>query len=73
VDCSLPFSFNGGHSGTAGAIYVPGAQFDMTGGGTLGSIQVFADTVSISGNADIAMNFTSYVGDTGTPNLVLSE
>ena len=72
-DCAETFSFNGGHSGTAGVIYLPGAKFDLSGGGTLGSVQVFADTIEVSGNADIAMDFTGYVGDTGTPNMVLSE
>lgn len=73
VDCDLAFRFSGGHSGTAGVVYVPGAKFHLTGGGTLGSIQVFADTIEVSGNTDITMNFTGYIGDTGTPNMVLSE
>ena len=72
-DCTTTFSFNGGHSGTAGVIYVPGARFDMSGGGTLGAIQVFADTIAIGGNVDIAMDFTGYVGDEGSPTMVLSE
>jgi Flp pilus assembly protein TadG len=73
VDCNLAFRFSGGHSGTAGVVYVPGARFDLTGGGVLGSIQVFADTIEISGNADITMNFNGYVGESGIPTMVLSE
>ena len=72
-DCAETFRFSGGHSLAAGVIYVPGAHFDLNGGGTLGSVQVFADTISVSGNSDITMDFTGYVGDTGTPNMVLSE
>lgn len=73
INCTETFAFSGGHSLAAGVIYVPGAHFDLNGGGTLGAVQVFADTIEVSGNSDITMNFTGYVGDTGTPNMVLSE
>ena len=72
-DCDEVFSFSGGHSGTTGAIYVPGAHFDMAGGGTLGSIQVFADTIEIRGGVDITMDFVSRIGDLGSPRMVLAE
>ena len=71
--CTQAFSFSGGHSAATGVIYVPGAHFNLNGGGTLGAVQVFANTIQVSGNSDITMDFTGYVGDEGTPNMVLTE
>jgi len=73
ADCTETFTMSGGHPLAAGVIYAPGALFNLVGGGQLGSLQVFADTISVTGDADIEMDFVSYVGEEGIPSLVLAE
>jgi len=73
VNCNETFAFSGGHSLAAGVIYVPGAHFDLVGGGVLGAVQVFADTIAVTGNSDIIMDFIGYVGEQGAPTMVLAE
>jgi hypothetical protein len=44
-----------------GVIYLPDAELDLGGSGPLGSIQVIADTVTLSGSGDMVVDFTAYI------------
>ena len=59
--CTNVFSMTGGNSGIAGIVYTPKAPISMSGGGDLGSIQVITNSVDISGNGDMIVNFVPYV------------
>jgi Flp pilus assembly protein TadG len=71
--CTADLEYHGNVTGVHGVIYAPGARFDLLGNVDLGGIQVISDTISFSGNASINMDFTSYVGDTGTGKISLAE
>lgn len=73
VNCTADFQYHGNVTGVHGVIYTPGARFDLLGNVDLGGIQVISDTIKITGNTSINMNFTSYVGDTGTGKISLAE
>ena len=60
-------------TGVHGVIYTPGARFDLLGNVDLGGIQVVSDTITIRGNTSIDMNFTSYVGATGSGKVSITE
>ncbi len=72
-NCTANFEYYGNVTGVNGVIYAPGARFDLFGNVDLGSIQVIADTMSIWGNVTMNLNFTSYVGDTGTGKVSITE
>jgi Flp pilus assembly protein TadG len=59
--CTVDFSLEGGQGGVGGVIYVPNGRVDITGSGPLGSIQVIADTVDISGSGSTSVDFYPYV------------
>lgn len=71
--CTADFQYHGNVTGVHGVIYTPGARFSLIGNTSLGGIQVISDTISISGNASINMTFTSYVGDTSTGKISITE
>ena len=56
----LVTGFHGLHV-TAGVIYLPGAQLQLSGSGNVGAIQIIADTVDISGSSDLTIDFQEYV------------
>jgi len=72
-DCTDDIGYRGGHDATVGVIYAPGAQVNITGGGDLGSVQLIADTVYVSGNSDYSVDFTGYVGSSGSGGVSLAE
>jgi hypothetical protein len=72
-DCTSDIGYRGGHDDTVGVIYAPGAQVNITGGGDLGSVQIIADTVYVSGNTDYELDFNGYIGDSGTGDILLAE
>ena len=73
ANCTADFQYHGNVTGVHGVIYTPGARFDLLGNVDLGGIQVISDTIKITGNTSITMNFTSYVGDTGTGKISITE
>jgi Flp pilus assembly protein TadG len=72
-DCSQTLSFSGGHSGTSGVIYAPGAHIDLAGGGALNSVQFVGQTVEVRGNVDLTLNFTGGFGSSGTTRVYIAE
>lgn len=72
-ECTDDIGYRGGHDATVGVIYAPGAQVNITGGGDLGSVQLIADSVYVSGNSDYTVDFTGYVGGSGSGTIRLAE
>ncbi|MBT5773850.1 MAG: hypothetical protein HOH95_05685 [Dehalococcoidia bacterium] len=72
-NCTADFQYHGNVTGVHGVIYTPGARFDLLGNVDLGGIQVISDTIKITGNTSINMNFTSYVGSTSDAKISLTE
>jgi hypothetical protein len=70
--CTNDFKLAGGAGGISGVIYIPTGKLNISGGGDLGSIQVIADTVDISGNVPLTVHFVPYVSApvVGNPKLV---
>ncbi len=71
-DCHETFTYAGGNNTTAGIIYLPTAQLNISGGGNLGAMQVIVDTFSYSGNAPLTIDYTNYV-QVVPPRLALVE
>jgi Flp pilus assembly protein TadG len=71
------FTFNGGSSQTfGGAVYAPTGAISYSGGASTSSscTQIIGDTVSFSGNANVAINCSSYrTRSFGTSNIRLSS
>lgn len=72
-NCTADFQYHGNVTGVHGVIYAPGARFDLQGNTSLGGIQVISDTIRITGNANLNMTFTSYVGETSRGEISLAE
>ena len=72
-NCTADFQYHGNVTGVHGVIYTPGARFDLLGNVDLGGIQVISDTIKITGNTSINMNFTNYVGSTDTGKISIKE
>jgi Flp pilus assembly protein TadG len=70
--CTQTFTYGGGDNTTAGVIYLPTAQLRVTGGGTLGAIQIIVDTLTFAGNAPVSIDYTDYV-QAVPPRLALVE
>jgi hypothetical protein len=62
-DCDETLTINGGHTSMIGVFYLPGGEINITGGGALGPVQMMADQVTLSGNADITITSDGFVGD----------
>ncbi len=59
--CTNDYKLAGGNGGVGGLIYTPGARVNLSGGGNLGSIEVIANSVDISGTGDLTVNFYPYL------------
>jgi hypothetical protein len=70
--CLATFTYAGGNNTTAEVIYLPKAEFKVTGGGNLGAIQIIVDTLTFAGNAPVIINYTDYV-QAVPPRLALVE
>jgi len=54
-------SFNGNGDNVGGVIYVPTGEVVLSGTASLGSIQIIADTVSVTGTGSMLVEFYPYV------------
>jgi hypothetical protein len=54
-------SFNGNGDNVGGVIYLPTGRVDLSGTAGLGSIQIIADTVSVSGTGSMNVVFYPYI------------
>jgi len=59
--CTNTMSFNGNGDNVGGVIYLPTGQVDLSGSAGLGSIQIIADTVSVSGTGTMSVEFYPYI------------
>ncbi len=50
-----------GGGGGSGIFYAPSAELELVGGGSLGALQIIADTITIMGGSDIDVTFFPYV------------
>lgn len=57
----VDFKLAGGGTMASGVYYLPGAKFVASGGITLGSAQIIADTFTFSGNAPFSVQTGNYV------------
>jgi hypothetical protein len=71
-NCTETFRFTGSGATLAGVIYLPTAKLDMSGGGSLGALQIVVDTFDFSGSSDISINYTRYF-ETEKPSYALIE
>jgi len=71
-NCTQTFRFTGGGATLAGVIYLPKAKLDMSGGGSMGALQIVVDTFDYAGSSDISINYTRYF-DTEKPSYALTE
>ena len=60
--CDEPMSLEGGEGVTSGVIYLPNAEFQLSGSGGLGPVQVVSDTVKITGTGDLTIDAVDYIG-----------
>jgi len=61
VSCDAPFKHEGSGDFTGGIIYVPGALIDLAGSGNMGTVQVIGDTVTVTGTADLIINYGGFL------------
>ena len=59
--CTNTMSFNGNGDNVGGVIYVPTGEVVLSGTASLGSIQIIADTVSVTGTGSMLVEFYPYV------------
>ena len=59
--CTNTMSFNGNGDNVGGVIYVPTGEVQLSGTSGLGSIQIIADTVDVSGTGSMSVEFYPYV------------
>ncbi|MCH7523362.1 MAG: SDR family oxidoreductase, partial [Chloroflexi bacterium] len=61
VNCDEPFKHEGTGDFTGGIIYIPGAEVVFSGSGTVGQVQIIADTVKVAGSADLNIDFFGFL------------
>jgi hypothetical protein len=71
-NCTQAFKFTGSGATLAGVVYLPTAKLDMSGGGSMGALQIVVDTFDFSGSAGISINYTRYF-ETEKPSYALKE
>jgi len=59
--CTNTMSFNGNGDNVGGVIYVPTGEVQLSGTAGLGSIQIIADTVDVSGTGSMTVEFYPYI------------
>ena len=59
--CTVAFKYAGTGHTIAGVIYLPTAQLNVSGGGSLGAIQVIVDSFDYTGSNTISITFANYV------------
>ncbi len=59
--CTQPMKYAGSSYTTSGVIYLPAAPLNVSGGGTLGALQIVVDSFSYSGSTSVTINYANYV------------
>jgi Flp pilus assembly protein TadG len=70
--CTNQFKYAGSSYTTSGIIYLPTAQLSVTGGGSLGALQIIVDSFSLSGSAPVTINYGNYL-QIAQPRITLME
>jgi hypothetical protein len=70
--CTNAMKYAGSTYTTAGIVYLPSAQLNVTGGGALGAMQIVVDTFSFSGSSAVTINYSGYV-EIARPKVALVE
>jgi len=71
--CTNNVKINGSNGGPSGAIYAPKATVKMAGSGSVGSIQLIADSFNITGSGDISVDFVPFISIPLDPSVSLAE
>jgi len=71
--CTNGMSFNGNGDNVGGVIYVPTGEVELSGTSGLGSIQIIADTVDVSGTGSMTVEFYPYISVPIPGGLKLAE
>jgi Flp pilus assembly protein TadG len=71
--CTNDVKLVGGNGGPSGAIYAPTARVNMSGSGSLGSIQIIADSFDITGSGNMTVDFVPWIDIPLTPSIRLIE
>ena len=70
--CTVAMKLAGSGYTTAGVIYLPKAQLNVSGGGSLGALQIIVDSFQYTGSSAITINYANYVPIT-PPTISLVE
>jgi hypothetical protein len=70
--CTDQFKYAGSSYTTSGIIYLPTAQLNVSGGGSLGALQIVVDSFALSGSAPVTITYGNYVQITA-PRVTLME
>ena len=70
--CTVAMKMAGNGYTTAGVIYLPKAQLNVSGGGSLGALQVIVDSFQYTGSSAVTINYANYVPIT-PPTISLVE
>jgi Flp pilus assembly protein TadG len=71
-DCAQAFKYAGGSHSIGGVLYAPSATLNISGGGSIGSVQIIVNKVDYSGNNNVTINYTNYL-DITVPYWALVE
>ena len=59
--CDNPMKHEGANDFLSGVIYLPGARLDLSGSGSVGTVQIVTDTIDISGNSALIIDFQNFL------------
>ncbi len=59
--CTNTMKHEGTGDSTSGVYYLPTARLDLSGSGNVGSVQIIANTVDISGGSDLIIDFMNFL------------
>ncbi len=60
-DCTAQMKYAGSSYLTVGVIYLPKAELNVSGGGTLGALQIVVNNFSYTGSSSVTVNYADYV------------
>ena len=59
--CTVAMKLAGSGYTTAGVIYLPKAQLNVSGGGSLGALQIIVDNFQYTGSSAVTINYANYI------------
>src|SRR5207253_11362917 len=70
--CTIAMKLAGSSYTTSGVIYLPKAQLNVSGGGSMGALQIIVDSFQYTGSSAVTINYANYVPIT-PPSISLVE